>query len=186
MGHRVQAEAIEHAAALFVTYASIGNPQLITLAVLVGAFAAAVTWGTCRLQFGRPEWRVEKGQIVQQRRFGSRVRRKFTGTGIHLSQSRDSDGDAWYLLELSAPAATHVTARSGRLRRKKIISRLHDETEPRRLAEWLAMKSGLTIDDSIKTNSTTASVRDLVGQLENSGRLGRAAAKLFTRRTDRP
>ena len=172
------------AAAVVVAYASLADAHLLTLTVLVAAFAAAATWGACVVQFGRPEWRVEKGRIVQQRRFRSRVRPKFTGTSIHVSESHDSDGDAWYLLEIAAPDPTHDPNGSGRLRRKKIISRLHDATEPRRLAAWLAMKSGLPIDDSIKAIPTTASVRDLVGQLENSGRFGRAAAKLIGRRTD--
>jgi hypothetical protein len=172
------------AAAIVVANASIAGARLLPLVFLVTACAGAATWGAWALQFGRPEWRVEKGRIVQQRRSGSRVRPGFTGTGIHLSESRDSDGDTWYLLEISTPDPTHEANRAGRLRRRRIITRMNDATEPRRLAEWLAMKSGLPLDDSVKATPTAASIRDLVGSLENCGRLGRAAAKLIARRTD--
>jgi hypothetical protein len=143
------------------------------LAVLVTAPALGMCWVTVRLHFAREEWRVDRGRVTEQRRFLGKVRTRFAGTAVRVSETRDSDGDAWFAVDLEGPETAG---------RRKIMSQLRDPTEPRRIAAWLAAKAGLPLVDAIpspvdKEVELAAAIR----QLEASGRFGRWIARLLAK-----
>jgi hypothetical protein len=112
---------------------------------------------------------------VQQRRFGSRVKTVFEATAISLSESRDSDNDNSFKVELIAPASPPHTPKEAR---RTLLSQLHDVSAPRRLATWLAATSGISLADTIKSPSATAAENAaLLRQLADTGRFGRWAAR---------
>jgi hypothetical protein len=155
--------------------ATPGEWSLTTPAAIAAVAAAAVAWGACRLQFGRDEWRVEPGRIVQQRRFGSRVKTVFKATVISLSESKDSDNDSSFKVELITPASPPHTPKEIR---RILLSQLHDVSAPRRLATWLAATSGLQLADTVKSPSASAAEKAaLLRQLADTGRFGRWAAR---------
>jgi hypothetical protein len=155
--------------------ATPGEWSLTTPAAIAAVAAAAVAWGACRLQFGRDEWRVEPGRIVQQRRFGSRVKTVFKATVISLSESKDSDNDSSFKVELITPASPPHTPKEIR---RILLSQLHDVSAPRRLATWLAATSGLQLADTVKSPSASAAEKAaLLRQLADTGRFGRPAAR---------
>jgi hypothetical protein len=155
--------------------ATPGEWSLTTPAAIAAVAAAAVAWGACRLQFGRNEWRVEPGRIVQQQRFGSRVKTVFKATAISLSESKDSDNDSSFKVELITPASPPHTPKEIR---RILLSQLHDVSAPRRLATWLAATSGLQLADTVKSPSASAAEKAaLLRQLADTGRFGRWAAR---------
>jgi len=163
------------AGAVVLARATPGEWSLTTPAAIAAVAAVAVAWGACRLQFGRNEWRVEPGRIVQQRRFGSRVKTVFEATAISLSESRDSDNDNSFKVELIAPASPPHTPKETR---HTLLSQLHDVSTPRRLATWLAATSGISLADTIKSPSASAAEKAaLLRQLADTGRFGRWAAR---------
>ena len=163
------------AGAVVLARATPGESSLAAPAVVFAAAALAVAWGACRLQFGRDEWRIDPGRIVQQRRFGSRVKTVFEATAISLSESKDSDNDRSFKVELISPATPPHASRETR---RTLLSQLHDGSAPRRLAAWLAAASGLPLADTVQAPfASTADTAALLRQLADTGRFGRWAAR---------
>ena len=163
------------AGAVVLARATPGEWSLTTPAAIAAVAAVAVACGACRLQFGRNEWRVERGRIVQQRRVGSRVNTVFEATAISLSESVDSDHDSTFQVELITPASPpHIPKDT----RRTLLSQLHDVSAPRRLATWLAATSGIELADTVKSRSASAADNAvLLRQLADDGRVGRWVAR---------
>lgn len=124
-------------AALTVLGEAWAKPGLGAVAAILAAVAAFALWGAVRLTWAREEWRLERGQLVRQKRFGSRRREDLKGIALRLSESADSDGDLWFALEVRAESgATHT-----------LVRRMHDATEPRQLGRWLAARTGVPFED---------------------------------------
>jgi hypothetical protein len=136
-------------AALCFRDAIMRNPGLYGLGAVVGAFALPATWGAWRLAFTRVEWELQPGRLIQQRRRGSKIRVLFEGRVLVVDSSRDSDGDIWYAAGILAPTTTQPTGREKRRSRRNLVKQMHDSTEPRRLAEWIAGKTGMPVFPSM-------------------------------------
>jgi hypothetical protein len=183
---RVQARVAGAAAALALSVAGslVGLAErdgsgwvLPTLAGGVGLLAG---WGTLLLAWGRTEWRVERGRVVEQRRWRGRATERFVGTRLVLERSRDSDGDDRFTLVLADDAGGPAAgvARAQRRHRREIAGALHDETVPRQLGEWLAAKSGLRLTEWNTAGGTpVADVAQLRAALARTGRLGQWLAR---------
>ena len=74
------------------------DPQLWPLCLMLTVVALAASWGALWLHLGRREWRLERRQLVAQRRFAGQVQELFSARTLVLEESSDSDGDRWYAL----------------------------------------------------------------------------------------
>ena len=89
------------------------EPGLLSLAIVFGTVALGFLAGTVWLARGRNEWRVDRGRIVLQRRFGDDVSERFVATALELTLTNDSDGDEFFTLKaLSGPAVGSETSRT--------------------------------------------------------------------------
>ena len=173
------------AIAIVVIRAAFNDSALVAIAIIVGAIAAALTWGTLRLALSRTEWKLQAGRLIQQRRTGSRVRVLFEGQSLSVDSRTDSDGDTWYSANVIASTVPHATAREIRRSRRTLLQQMHDPTEPRRLAEWLAAKTGMPLTDTAGSTGATPDIATLTRQLEGAGTLGGWAARMIRGRTDK-
>jgi len=151
-------------AALTLLHEAWMKPSLGAIAAILAVVAGFALWGAVRLTWGREEWRLEKGRLIRQKRFGQRRREKFSGTALRLSETTDSDGDPWFKLELrdaggAAPSLHQVT---------------HDPTEPRQLGRWLATRTGLPFEDRTTTEERARAKAEQEAVLAEQRRLVRA------------
>ena len=86
------------ALALYVASVTLRRPELWGLALVLLVIAVLVTWGAVWLSFGRNEWRLEKGRLVLQRRFGQDRTTRFEAVSVELHEDNSGDGDTSYLL----------------------------------------------------------------------------------------
>lgn len=164
------------AATMLLARGTLTDLALLPLTLIVGIASGATLAGALWLGFGRTEWRIRPGRLARQRRFGSRVGSGLEVGCIHLVETKGSDGDDWYHVRLEHASAA-VSDRSRR-RDLTLVSRIHDDTEPRRLAEWLAHQSGLPLRDEIPTpEERTADRHRQLEQLKSSGRFGAWVAR---------
>lgn len=168
--------------AALLAWRSLGQPELWVLTIMVSMLAIWLARQTVWLRRGRKEWRLERGKLVWQRRFGDAVTELAEARALELTESTDSDGDRRYELraiEMSAPAYTRV----GKVRQHvPLQSALHDPVEARCLGRWLAQQTTVPFHDRVPTETDRQAERDrLREQLANSGKLGRLLARLVKR-----
>lgn len=113
------------------------KPSLGAVAAILAAVAGFALWGAVRLTWARDEWRLEPGQLVRLRRFGSHRREIFTGTALRLTEGTDSDGDRWFRLDL----------RNDQGATDQVLHQMNDPTEPRQLGQWLAARTRVPFAD---------------------------------------
>lgn len=156
-------------------------------AVLAALLAVLAMWVSSRARWlcrGRHEWRLERGRLVHQRRFGWAVTELAEVRALELTESEDSDGDHWYTLQAVVPDA----ARVGKPGRRITIQRtIHDATEPRMLGLYLARRSGVKLSDLVpdEAQRKTEAIR-LTEALAASGRFGRWLARHIRRSSGLP
>lgn len=158
---------------------SLRNDNLWVLTLMVGAFACWLAWQALWLHRGRKEWRIERGRLVHQRRFGWSVTELAEARALELTESRDGDGDYWYRLE--APLTDQPGKNPGR--RVTVQQVLHDPTEPRGLGLYLARRAGISFRDLVPDDAARAAeLAKLTDALAASGKFGRWAARYLTKR----
>jgi hypothetical protein len=103
---------------------------------------------------------------------------------LELTESRDSDNDAWYHLhaiELSPLPLTRTGKTPGKIR---ITHSIHDPTESRCLARWLSRQAGIPFHDRIPSEAERqAEIARLMEQIAGTGTFGRFVARLVARTT---
>jgi hypothetical protein len=124
-------------AALSVLREAWVRPNSGAVAAILAVVAGFALWGAGRLTWAREEWRLEPGRVVRQRRSGSRRREGGAGTALRLTETTDSDGDRLYKLSVLGDAGQTRT----------LGGQMHDPTEPRLLARWLAARTGMPFED---------------------------------------
>jgi hypothetical protein len=161
---------------------SLRDPMLwvVTLMLTVlGAWLARQTLWTLR---GRKEWRIERGRLVHQRRLADAVTELCQARALELTESRDSDNDAWYHLhaiDLSPSPLMRAGKTPGKIR---ITHSIHDPTMSRCLGRWLSQQTGIPLHDRVPTQADQqAELARLKDQLARSGKFGRFAARLLDR-----
>ncbi len=175
--------------ALFLLGQSMGLPALLPLGLISMAASLALAWGTVWLARGRMEWRIEGGKVTLRRRFRSSVRDVFEAHRLELTIRSDSDGDDWFTLEavahaVDAPAAGPAPIKPAKNRRG-VTSSIHDPDTPRKLGAWLAGAAKIPFENRTTREAREAEVAVLRMQLEQSGRLGRFAARLLVKAMER-
>ena len=96
-----------------------------------------------------------------------------------MTESLDSDGDAWYHLDASVvPPDGPRAARAPRTMR--ITHSIQDATDARSLGLWLARQTGVALDDRVPTETDRrAALAHAVEQLRSTGWFGRLVARLL-------
>jgi len=158
-------------------------------AVVLAAFSAAAALGAGWLSFGRDEWKLAKGRLILQRRFGSNRTTKFEAVALELFEDNSGEGGPSYELtaiEANTPPQPSYY-RTGKHRRV-IYSQTDDPTGPRKLGLWLSQRCQLPFADQTTAEAKAQSLEELKEQLAGSGRLGRFALRMIERLTssDRP
>ena len=158
------------------------NPDLGGV-ILFFALAAAAGAGAIWLSFGRNEWRLDKGSLVLQRRFGQNRKSRFQATSLELVQDNSSDGGPTYSLAAvaaDAPART-INTHSAWIHRRTIYSQSDDPTEPRNLGLWLSQRCRMPFADLTTAEAKTKELEALKEQLASAGRFGRVAVRIIER-----
>jgi hypothetical protein len=96
---------------------SLSEPNLWVVTLMLTVLGAWLARQTLWMFRGRKEWRIERGRLVHQRRFADEVTELCQARALELTESRDSDNDAWYHLhaiELSPSLPSRVPARRPR------------------------------------------------------------------------
>ena len=169
------------AVALFVQ--AVHRLILLPIAIFAGLGGAGLTWAAVWLAYGRMEWRIGSGQLTLRRRFGASTKDLFEARRLELVVSRDSDGDQWFALEAlrggtPAPGPQHWSSGQSKDRRR-ITATVHEPTVPRLLGVWLSRAAGVPLEDRTSREAQEADISLSLDQLEKSGPLGRAAARLI-------
>lgn len=157
------------------------EPTLWVVTLMASVLAAWLGWRTLWMVRGRHEWRLEPGRLIRQRRFGGVVTVLGQAEALTLTESRDSDGDAWYHLDASVVPPDLPRAGNAPLT-VRITHSIHDDTDARCLGLWLARQTGVALHDRVPTETERrAALEHLVEQLPTSGWFGRLVARLLGR-----
>jgi hypothetical protein len=168
--------------AFYLALTAVARPDLRALALMLAAIAVAVGWGAVWLSFGRDEWRLDKGRLVLQRRFGMNRTRRFEAVSVELAEDHSGDSGPWYELKAVAASARSETRPHQAWRHRRTIHRQPDDpTEPRNLGLWLSQRCQLPVADRTTAEAKSKELDALMQQLADSGRLGRAASRLIGR-----
>lgn len=189
--------AIVFLVAWLVLREALRDPDLHAVAAMLCVAAAWLVWKAIGLHKGRKEWRLEDGNLVLQRRFGSRVTKVLgEAAALELTERTDTDGDRWYALEgigQQFPAkrrrgrSAGKPEPAGKEARFTLSQRLNDPTEPRHLGLWLSRRTGVSFTDRVPdAQDRAAEIAELREALNASGRFGRFLDRLLSRAVDKP
>lgn len=150
------------------------RPELLPVVLMLTLIAGAASWSALWLALGRREWRLDRGELVAQRRFAGRVTRLFAARALELIETSDDDGDLRYSLQASEFRSLGASADAPQV----LCRSLHDPDEPRALGRWLTQRTGIPFrdqvpDDAERQASREAELERLRTQLRSHGRLGR-------------
>jgi hypothetical protein len=150
---------------------ALDDPRLLPITAMACAatvgLAASANW----LFRGRVEWRIGSAGLTQRRRYGRRVRDVFEARALELTVSSTGDNGRGYALEAIVSETPEAGSNSKKSRRQ-IIRTMGDPTEPRRLARWLASRTGLPFTDRTTPEERDAELARLKEQLSEKGRFG--------------
>ena len=167
--------------ALLVISKTSQQPELWGIAALLIVGAALAACGGAWLSFGRNEWKLEKGRLVLQRRFGRNLTTRFEAVSIELVEDNSGEGTSYKLCGVGANAVTGPCWHSVGKNRRIIHSQSEDATEPRKLGQWLSQRCQVPFADRATAEAKALELEELKVQLANSGRFGRAALRVVER-----
>jgi hypothetical protein len=148
---------------LLLIRGSLREPNLWVLTAMVGALAAWLVRQSLWLYRGRKEWRVERGRLVHQRRYGGEVTELAEARALELTEATDTDGDCWYSL------AALVNGKP-----VTILKTIHDPTAPRHLGLWLSQRAAIPFQDKVLPEADRqAELTKLTDALAATGKFGR-------------
>jgi hypothetical protein len=110
--------------------------------------SAGVGWGAFWLSHVRDEWRLKKGRLVLQRRFGQNRKERFEAVTLELVEDRSGDDPSFELQAAAVGAAPLTGLRRTPTRHRRIIHSQSDgPTEPRNLGLWLSERCQVPFAD---------------------------------------
>jgi hypothetical protein len=164
---------------LYLLSAARQRPDLLAPVIFFVALAAAAGWEAIWLSFGRNEWRLDKGRLVLQRRFGQNRTPRFEAASLELVEDNSGDNGSSYLLTaVAAGAPARTRSHSVGQHRRTIHSQSDDPTGPRNFGLWLSQRCRLPFADLTTADAKAKELEALKQQLANSGRLGRVALRI--------
>ncbi len=161
---------------------SLSEPTLWVVTLMLTMMGVWLARQTLWLFRDRKEWRIEPGRLVHQRRCAGAVTELCEARALELTESRDSDNDAWYHLHainLAPSPFTHAGQTPDKIR---IMHSIHDPTESRCLGRWLSQQAGIPFHDCVPTEADKqAEFARIKDQLARSGKFGRFVSRLLDR-----
>jgi hypothetical protein len=163
---------------------SLREPNLWVMTLMLTVLGAWLARQTLWLYRDRKEWRIELGRLVHQRRCAGAVTELCEAGALELTESRDSDNDAWYHLHainLVPAPFPHAGKTPDKIR---ITHSIHDPTESRCLGRWLSEQTGIPFHDRIPTEAENqAEIARLLEQIAGAGKFGRLVDRLVAHAT---
>jgi hypothetical protein len=163
---------------------SLREPNLWVMTLMLTVLGAWLARQTLWLYRDRKEWRIELGRLVHQRRCAGAVTELCEAGALELTESRDSDNDAWYHLHainLVPAPFPHAGKTPDKIR---ITHSIHDPTESRCLGRWLSEQTGIPFHDRIPTEAENqAEIARLLEQIAGAGKFGRLVGRLVAHAT---
>ena len=167
---------------LYLLTAARDRPDLLGAVVFFIALASAVGSGAVWLSFGRYEWRLDKGRLLLQRRFGANRTPRFEAASLELVEDNSGEGGPTYLLTAVAVGApARASSHNAGKHRRTIYSKSDDPTEPRNFGLWLSQRCQFPFVDLTTTEAKAKDLEALKQQLAASGRFGRATLRVIER-----
>jgi hypothetical protein len=177
---------------LLLVRASAQDVNLWALTAMAATATTGLGWSAWWLWQGRKEWLMDRGRLVFQKRFGSRVTVLGEARSLEVTERKDGDGDCWYELVAVGTASPKALAGGGASDlgrqtgtaggRFTITQAMHDPSEPRRLGLWLSRRASVPLTDRVPDEAARrAEEARLLEALARSGRLGRFVAQWANR-----
>ena len=173
--------AVIAAVTMYMISAALRQASFWPLAFILAIASALVAWGAIWLSFGRKEWRLGKGRLVLQRRFGANRTTRFEAAALELFEDTSGDGTSYQLTAIAANAPPRLHFRSAGKHRRIIHSESDDPTVPRKFGQWLSQRCQLSFTDETTAEMKAKTLDDLKQQLAGSGRFGRLALRVLER-----
>lgn len=163
---------------------SLREPNLWVVTLMLTVLGAWLARQTLWLFRDRKEWRIERGKLVHQRRCAGTVTELCEARALELTESRDSDNDAWYHLHAINLVPAHFTHAGKTPDKIRITHSIHDPTESRCLGRWLSEQTGILFQDRIPTEAEKqAEIARLLEQIAGAGKFGRLVGRLVAHAT---
>lgn len=167
---------------LYLLFGGRDRPDFSGAVLFLVILAGAVGWGAVWLSLGRSEWRLDKGRLVLQRRFGSNRTQRFEAVALELVEDNSGeDGTSYSLTAVAAGAPRWTGSQTTSKQRRTIHSQNEGPTEARNLGLWLSERCELPFIDLTTAEAKAKELEALKQQLAGSGRLGRAALRFIER-----
>jgi len=160
------------------------RPDLLGAIIFFFALAGVLCWGAVWLSFGRNEWRLEKGRLILQRRFGQNRTPRFEAVSLELIEDNSGeDGPSYLLVAVAREAPSRPSPWLHRQRQhwRTMCSRSDTPTEPRNFGLWLSHRCQIPFNDLATPEAKAIEMEALKQQLAASGRLGRAVVGIIDR-----
>jgi hypothetical protein len=151
---------------------------LLFFIILIAAVASGAVW----LSFGRSEWRLDRGRLVLQRRFGGNRTQRFEAVSVELVEDHSGENGTSFLLTAAAAGApAWMRSQNTSKQRRTIHSQTGDPTEPRKFGLWLSERCKIPFADLTMAQVTAQELEALKQQLAGSGRFGRVVLRIIER-----
>src|SRR5262249_21562250 len=172
---------------LYLIAANRNRPDLLAGIIFSIAITSAVGWGAIWLSFGRKEWRLQKGRLVLQKRFGQNRTEQFEAVSLELIEDNSGeDGPSYLLMAVAAGAPPRTRSHSAGQHRRVIYSKTDAPTEPRNFGVWVSERCQIPFADQTTAEAKTNELEALKQKLANSGRLGRVVLCILERHVPPP
>jgi hypothetical protein len=172
---------------LYLLMADRNRLDLLGALIFSIAITGAAGWGSIWLSFGRREWRLQKGRLVLQRRFGQNRTEQFEAVSLELIEdSSGEDGPSYLLMAVAADAPPRTRSHRAGRHRRVIYTKSEDPTEPRNFGVWLSERCQIPLADETTTEAKAIELEAVKQKLANSGRLGRALLGIIERHAPSP
>jgi hypothetical protein len=158
------------------------RPDLLTAILVFVGLASLVGWCALWLSFGRNEWRLDKGRLVLQRRFGQNRTQRFEAACLELAENHSGDhGTSYVLAAVAAGVAPGTNPAATWKQRRTIYRHSSDPTGPRSFGAWISQRCQVPFADLTTAQAKVIELEELKQKLAGSGVLGSATLRIIER-----
>ena len=158
------------------------RPDLLTAVLVFAGLASLAGWGAVWLSFGRNEWRLEKGRLILQRRFGQNRTPRFEAGSLELAENHSGeDGPSYVLTAVATGVPPGTNPATTWKHRRTIHSHSSDPTEPRNLGLWISQRCQIPFTDLTTAQAKAIELEELKQKLAGSGAFGRTVVRIIER-----
>ena len=158
--------------------------NLWVLVIILGVVTPLLMWAGISLSFASDEWRLEKGRLILQRRFGTNCKTRFEASTIELVETSSDENDGFRLLAVAAGAPPSAAGTIDK-HRYVIESGVGAPDELRKFGHWLSQRCHLPFTNLTTPEAKALRLDELKEKLEKWGPFGRTAFRLIERMVSR-